>query len=370
MNSPDPRLRFGLLTLIAAVVVGLVVVAFVTIAPLRQYVSGAPSRPPPDAGYVIAAAGDISCSVDAEVEAEQAEPNDLPTTDEGVPAESRPASSCAQKGTADLIAALRPVSVLPLGDLQYECGSRSDFAGSYAATWGQFNSVSHPVVGNHEYGTACGDNDADAYFEYFGDAATGGDRGWYSYDIGSWHLIALNSECSYGTGAQKVGGCATGTDQERWLRADLAAHKNSCTLAYYHEPRFSSGQHGNAVQMTDIWNDLVAAHVDVVLSAHNHVYERFDPLGAAPAASGAAPTADKPNFEQPNPDPAGIQQFVVGTGGKNHYKFTQPPMMGERIRNDSTFGVLSLTLKSNSYDWEFLPVRGDNFTDSGSASCR
>jgi hypothetical protein len=168
-------------------------------------------------------------------------------------------------------------------------------------------------------------------------------------------VIVLNSECSYGGGA--VGGCGAGSQQEAWLRQDLAAHQAQCSLAYWHEPRFSSGQHGNAVQMTVIWNDLVAAGADVVLSGHNHVYERFDPIGIS--------------YASPTPDPGGIREFVVGTGGKNLSAFgSVPPLVGEVVRNDDTYGVLGLTLRAGSYDWRFLPLDGGGgFTDSGSGDC-
>ena len=199
-------------------------------------------------------------------------------------------------------------------------------------------------------------------------------KGWYSYDIGSWHLIALNSECSYGSGASAVGGCGPGSPQETWLKQDLAAHANACTLAYWHEPRFSSGQHGDAQQMATIWNDLAAAHADIALAGHNHDYERFEPIGATPqdtSASNSSTTTGTPSFQHPKLDPNGIREFVVGTGGKNHYGFgTQPPLTGEVVRDASTYGVLKLTLHPTSYDWQFITDPGSgSFTDSGTGSC-
>jgi hypothetical protein len=149
-----------------------------------------------------------------------------------------------------------------------------------------------------------------------------------------------------------VGGCQAGSPQERWLLADLAAHPNLCTLVTYHEPAWSSGQHGDASQMTTIWADLVAAHVDIVLNGHNHDYERFVPLGATG-----------------NPDPAGTMEFVVGTGGKSDYGFTNPPLTGEVIRSDSTFGVIDIALGPTGFSWRFVSAPGFTFTDSGSASC-
>ena len=282
---------------------------------------------PPGSGPdpVVAAAGDIACGTTAT------------NFNGGLGAKS----ACRQKWTSDLMLSMSNLkAVLPLGDVQYECGDAPDYAASYNPSWGRLKSITHWATGNHEYGQSCGRNDDSASNAYFG--ATN-PKGWSSYDVGAWHVIVINSECSYGTGVTKVGGCNTGSPQEAWLKQDLAAHANACTLAYWHEPRFSSGEHGDALQMNDIWNDLVAAHVDVVLSGHNHDYERFEPIGAAPAGQ-----------VQPNLDPSGIRAFVVGTGGKNHYAFAAAPLNGEVIRDASTFGVLKLTLHANSYDWQFV----------------
>jgi phage-related protein len=147
-----------------------------------------------------------------------------------------------------------------------------------------------------------------------------------------------------------------------WLKQDLAAHANACTLAYWHEPRFSSGQHGNAQQMATIWNDLVAAHADVVLSGHNHDYERFEPIGATPQD-----TAASPNFQQPKLDPNGIREFVVGTGGASHYAFG-PPVPGSQVRVANRSGVLRMRLSATSYNWSFVDVSG-KVRDSGTTAC-
>jgi hypothetical protein len=239
---------------------------------------------------VIAAAGDIACD---------------PAVNTGAPA------NCDQSATAQQVIALNPTAVLTLGDNQYESNTASQYAAVFNPTWGAFKSKIKPAIGNHEYLTA----NASGYFGYFGSAAGDPAKGYYSYDLGAWHLISLNSECSH------IGGCSSGNPEEAWLRADLAAHPNACTLAYWHEPRFSSGQHGNATQMTTIWNDLVAAHADVVLSGHNHDYERFPALNAT-----GVPTA------------SGVQEFVVGTGGKNHYGFGTAPAFSGEVRNDTAFG--------------------------------
>jgi hypothetical protein len=304
-----------------------------------------PVRPPPapapngparsrSSDPVIAAAGDIACD----------------PASGSFNAGRGTGSNCAQAETAAL---LRPnlAAVLTLGDTQYEDNQYGKFLASFDRSWGKLKHLIRPTIGNHEYLTP----QAAGYFRYFGSAAGDPSKGYYSYDIGKWHLISLNSECGF------VGGCGPGSPQERWLRADLAAHPARCTLAYWHEPRFSSGEHGNALQMGFIWNILVAAHADVVLSGHNHDYERFDPLGASP------PVGDK--FQDPTPAPDGIREFVVGTGGRNHYAFDHPPLAGEAVRNSSTYGVLQLTLHPTSYDWHFVPVDGVGFTDAGSGTC-
>jgi acid phosphatase type 7 len=304
---------------------------------------------------VVVAVGDIACSVADHTE--------------GGPTSTR---RCAETLTSDLALSLHPTAVLPLGDNEYECGRAVDFAGAYAPSWGRLLRISHPVLGNHEYGRICHANEASPYFDYFGTRAGPRHEGWYSYDVKDWHMIALNSECGYGKGETAVGGCGPDSPQFHWLESDLAAHRNTCTLAYWHEPRFSSGQHGDAQSMTHLWNTLVAAHVDVVLNGHNHDYERFVPLGATTVegADKASTTTGQPSFQDPVPDPKGIQEFVVGTGGKNHYAFGHAPLKGEVVRNADTFGVLALTLHPHGYDWRFAPIDRGGFTDDGSAKCR
>jgi hypothetical protein len=204
-------------------------------------------------------------------------------------------------------------------------------------------------VGNHEYLTP----GAAGYFDYFNGAGNAhgpaGERarGYYSFDVGSWHLIALNSVCD------EVGGCHAGSPQERWLRADLAAHPARCTLAYWHHPRFSSGLQSSSTRFIPFWQALYEAGVDVVLNGHDHSYERFapqDPEG------------------QLDPD-HGIRQFVVGTGGGSHYGFPGVILPNSEAQNADTFGLLMLTLHPTRYDWEFVPMAGKTFQDSGTAAC-
>lgn len=233
-------------------------------------------------------------------------------------------------------------TVITLGDNTYPLGSAAEFAQCYAPSWGRFKSRTRPAPGNHDYGT----RGAAGYFNYFGPAAGDPKKGYYSYDLGAWHLIALNSNC------YAVGGCSKGSPQELWLRDDLSRHQTVCTLAYWHHPRFSSGPHGSNTTYTAFWQALYEANGDVVLVGHDHDYERFtpqDPNGVA--------------------DPVrGIREFVVGTGGFSLYPFIVPAPNSE-VRDDSTFGVIKLTLHPTRYDWQFIPVAGKTFTDSGSATC-
>ncbi len=233
-------------------------------------------------------------------------------------------------------------TVVTLGDNAYDNGSADDFAQCFGASWGRFKERIRPAAGNHEYKT----HDGTPYFDYFGAAAGERGKGYYSYQLGAWHVVVLNSNCD------GVGGCDTGSPQERWLRADLAAHPTKCTLAYWHHPRFSSGLHGSSEFMQPIWQALFDAGTDVVLVGHDHNYERFAPQDAEGRA-----------------DPArGIREFVVGTGGSRHYQI-KTTIANSEIHNDDTFGVLKLTLHSTSYDWQFVPVAGKTFTDSGTAPC-
>ena len=256
------------------------------------------------------------------------------------------ATECRQRYTSDLLLAQPFDAVLALGDLQYETGEAADFLASYDPSWGRVMDITRPVPGNHEYGTP----GASGYYDYFNGAgiAVGraGDRskGYYSFDLGSWHVVALNSNCS-------VVPCAAGSTQEQWLRADLAANPAQCTLAYWHHPRFSSGQHGSLAQTTAFWAALDDAGADVVLVGHDHDYERFAPQDEAGVAN-----------------PQGIKQFVVGTGGRSLRPFPTVAPNSE-FRDATSFGVLALELHSSSYDWQFLAAAGSTLQDSGSTDC-
>ena len=244
--------------------------------------------------------------------------------------------------TARLLDGL-PGTVAVLGDAAYDDGTQHEFARCYEPTWGRHKARTRPAVGNHEYGTS----GAAGYFDYFGPAAGERGRGWYSYDIGAWHVVALNSNCS------RVGGCHPGSEQERWLRADLAADDARCTLAYMHHPRFSSGRtHGSSTSVDPLWRALQDDGAEVVLAGHDHVYERFAPQ----TAEGAR-----------DPD-RGVRQFVVGTGGRSRYSFGAPEPNSE-ARIDTAWGVLHLRLRGGSYHWRFVAQPGSQATDSGSAGC-
>jgi hypothetical protein len=245
------------------------------------------------------------------------------------------------EATAKLLE-LIPGTVMAVGDLAYPDGTKENFD-CYDRTWGRVKARTRPSPGNHEFHT----QGATYYFSYFGEAAGDPKAGYYSYELGTWRVIVLNSECI------DIGGCNAGSKEEQWLRADLATHPAACTLAYFHKPLFSSGSaHGDDPEIMPIWQALYDANADVVVSGHDHDYERFAPQ--TPLAK---------------PDSArGIREFVVGTGGKNHRPFAAPHANSE-VRNADTFGVLKLTLRPGAYDWQFIPEAGKTFTDAGSGSC-
>jgi len=285
--------------------------------------TASPTSPTTQSDPIVMAAGDIIC-------------DSLTTT----------STACQQMAVSQVVVNQMPDAALILGDLCHT-PSTNCFDNYYAPSWGRLFSISHPITGNHEYLVA----GAIYYFDYWNgvgnaDGPAGNrSQGYYSYDIGSWHIIALNSQCS------QAGGCNAGSPQYIWLQQDLQNHTNICTLAYYHIPVFSSGGRANN-NMKQIYTLLYDNNVEVVLNGHDHIYERFasqDPNGLA--------------------DPLrGIREFIVGTGGANHTSIAtiQP---NSEARNVDTFGALKLTLHPNGYDWQFMPVPGKTFTDSGTAFC-
>jgi hypothetical protein len=230
-------------------------------------------------------------------------------------------------------------TVFVAGDIAYENGSPQEFADCYAPSWGRHKARTRPAPGNHEYYTF----GATGYFGYFGSAAGDPSQGYYSYELGGWHIIALNSNLRVDPGSP----------QERWLRQDLANSRVRCTVAYWHHPRFSSGSdHGDDVLMQPLWQALYDYGVEIVISAHDHIYERF-----APQTPTGALDLSK-----------GIREFIVGTGGANRDQIGSPRPNSE-VRSSSAWGVLKLNLFADRYEWRFVPVAGKSFTDSGSASC-
>ncbi|MBV8171934.1 MAG: metallophosphoesterase [Candidatus Eremiobacteraeota bacterium] len=290
--------------------------------------AGTPPVAAAAADPVIAAAGDIACDL-------------LPTAATPDPDE-RGTEVCHMAATAALIKALRPAAVLALGDEQYADGRLDQFQAGYDKSWGAFKDITHPAPGNHEYHTP----GAAGYYGYFGASAGDPAKGYYSFELGGWHLISLNGNC------KAVGGCAADSPQTAWLVKDLAAHRAACTLAYWHQPRFSSGAvHGNDPAYDAFWRALYAAHADVVLNGHDHEYERFAPQTPDAMA-----------------DAKGITEFVVGTGGRSHYHFAQV-QPNSKATNATAFGVLALTLHPHGFDWRFIAEPGSTFTDAGSQGC-
>ncbi len=294
------------------------------------------------AGTTIAAVGDMGCS----------------PTDNSYKNGNGTSTRCRQKYVSDVLVDIGPAALLDLGDNQYLTGSLTEYETVYHATFGRLNPVVYPSLGNAEYDTP----GAQGFFDYFsntgvlariragnGDTSNLDPGGYYSFDIGGWHIIALNSNCG------EVGGCGPGTPEEVWVRADLAAHPNQCTLAYYHHPRWNSGALGNDVSTNTIFKDLYNAHADVVLSGHgNHHYERTVQVNGIGAA-----------------DPNGIRQFIVSTGGESHG--TPPVVPGNptttAVADYTSFGALKMTLQRGRFDWEFVPEVGGDFTDSGTSPC-
>jgi len=246
-------------------------------------------------------------------------------------------SSPGDQATAALLDGVGGI-VFTAGDNAYPFGTADQFATCYGPSWGRHKSRTRPAPGNHEYMRP----GAAGYFGYFGEAAGDPALGYYSYDLASWHIVVINSSVDI----------KPGSPQELWLRADLASHPTRCTLAYWHYPRFSSGLAGNYSVMQAMWQALYDAGADVVISAHDHDYERF-----APQTPSGLPDSVR-----------GIREFVVGTGGKSLVNFDRLRRNSE-VRDNSTFGVLLLKLYDDRYEWEFMPTQVGGFTDAGADTC-
>jgi hypothetical protein len=250
-------------------------------------------------------------------------------------------ANCEMLGGARATAALLDQiegTIFTLGDHAYPRGTAQQFKDCYEPTWGRHKARTRPALGNHDILTLRGR----AYFDYFGENAGPSGRGYYSYDLGAWHIISLN-----GTEAVDAR-----SPQAEWLREDLDSHPTDCVLAYWHMPLFSSGPHGGTPEMKEVWKILYEKGADVVVNSHDHLYERFAPLN-----------------DNGKPDPErGIRLFLVGTGGAGVYKLKKIAPHSE-VQDNSTYGVLKFTLSKGHYAWEFIPMTGQKFTDSGSAVC-
>jgi calcineurin-like phosphoesterase family protein len=276
---------------------------------------------------VVAAAGDIACD----------------PSDSNYHNGTGTSTACRQLYTSNILVNGDFDAVLALGDLQYNSGSLDDFNEVYDPTWGRVKSITYPVVGNHEYGQS----NASDYFQYFGSRAGPAGKGYYSFDLASWHIVAINSECD------EIGGCGTGSTEETWLRNDLASHPAECTIAMWHHGRYSSGHDGDNTFMQPMWSDLYRAGVEILLSGHSHDYERF------------APQDDAGHLD----NSGGVRQFIVGTGGAFFTGLGTSFDDNSQAHQNTTYGVLQLTLRSGAYDWKFLPEAGKTYTDSGTTSC-
>jgi hypothetical protein len=283
------------------------------------------SSDPARADPTLAAAGDIACApADADYN------GGLGT-----------ATRCRMRSTSDLILAQPADAVLVLGDNQYDTGALADFQTSFAASWGRLANL-RAVVGNHEYLTP----GAAGHFAFFGAAAGSAGQGYFSFDLGSWHVVVLNSNCP------AVGGCEETSPQGQWLAADLAAHPADCTLAAWHHPRYSSGPHGDDAVTGPLWDLLMRHRAELVLVGHDHIYERFAPQGNV---------SDRDIVR-------GLRQFTVGTGGRG-LTGVQTVRPNVEARSVDRFGVLFLTLGAGEYAWSFEGVGGGAAIDSGSARC-
>jgi hypothetical protein len=276
-------------------------------------------------------------------------PAPAPTPAPAVLAGAGDIASCANTAdtrTAALLDGI-PGGVFTLGDNAYANGTPEEFARCYGPTWGRHRERTRPVIGNHEYHTP----GARGYFDYFGAAAGPRGDGWYSYEAGSWHVVVLNSNCDV-----VRGGCAAGSPQERWLRADLAAAatRTRCVAAMWHHPLFTSAAvHPPTTSVRPLFRALKDAGVELLLTGHNHQYERFAPQTAQGARD----------------DRRGVREFVVGTGGDSTYGFRDPPAPHSQKRIARTPGVLRLTLTADGYDWRFVPAAPAKAADAGHDTC-
>jgi hypothetical protein len=231
------------------------------------------------------------------------------------------------------LAAQLPGTIALLGDNVYPSATDSNLRECLGPSWGPMRDRIRPILGNHDY---VGGN-ADAHFEFFGPGAGEPGQTWYSYQLGEWHVVALDSNC------EEAGGCGPGSPQHEWLLADLRQADAECLLAYWHHPLLSSGRHGGVEAVRPLWDAVVEAGVDVTLHGHDHTYERL--------------TVD------------GVESFVVGTGGRSLYLWERDPLPETSARHDRNYGLLYLVLGEGEFTWDFLPLGASTFTDAGTGDC-
>ncbi|AUI59350.1 metallophosphoesterase [Amycolatopsis sp. BJA-103] len=247
-------------------------------------------------------------------------------------------ASCNQ--TAPLVKNMNPQALILAGDNAYSSGTLSEYNSNYHPYYGQFRSITYPTPGNHEYNTS----GAAGYFDYFGKQAGERGKGYYSFDVGDWHFVALNSNITRTAGSAQV----------TWLKNDLAASTKPCTAAFFHHPRFSRGTHGDDTSVTPFFQTLYDAKADLVVVGHDHNYQRF--------------AQSRPDGKRD--DVNGVRQLLIGTGGRGYYSFDQSSAAEQEVGNTNTFGVSKLTLTATGYRSDFVPVSGRTFTDSTTGKCK
>jgi acid phosphatase type 7 len=344
-RGPAPTIRLAVATLLGGVGALLVVLGMVAL--LRA--GGGGTTPQGAGGPVAAGTGPVVPATGAPAPSSSPGPtiNASPTP---LPAEvilvgAGDIGRCDRTTDEDTatIVEQRPGIVFTLGDNAYEHGSADEYRDCFGSSWGRLKDrIELPVPGNHEYET----RDATGYKEYFGDRAVRDGATWYSVDLGAWHVVVLDSTCN-----RVEGGCGADSPQVSWLREDLATSDARCTLALFHHPRFSSGDHGSDDDVAPFWDALYEADADLVLNGHEHDYERFAPQGPAGNAD----------------DQRGIMQLIVGTGGAELREF-KDPVANSRVRSSYAYGVIELGLSQNGWRWQFYPT-DNSFTDAGSGSC-
>jgi 3',5'-cyclic AMP phosphodiesterase CpdA len=258
-----------------------------------------------------------------------------------------------QMDVAALVDRIRPDAVLALGDLAYPNGAIEELVDCYGPSFGRFRSITRAVPGNHEYHTP----HAGAYYAYFCGSSGVPFEGYYSFELGGWHVVALNSNCGGDLDvpaevATEFGGCGPDSPQAQWLKQDLDAHPAACTLAMWHHPRHSSALEGATKEMQALWSILADRGVDLVLNGHAHAYERFPPMRA----------------DGTRDDAHGMREIIVGTGGSALSGFGDGPVRSD-VRSAASHGALKVELRDGSYRWTFVPIDGDTLRDEGESPC-